>query len=161
MLSFLFSFLAVTAQTSAVTVTMTGIGDIRLGMKKAEFEKLMDQTFKLPHLTSKNDDYYQDTVHINYKGMEADVIFQKEYRENDKYDITVWEIRSNSPQLKTKSGISIGDDKYKIISTYEGYVIGSCRNMKTITLQRAKQNPLCGYIVIAAMSLSFLWITIK
>ena len=123
LLLLLFS-LAVIAQTiSPITVTMAGIGDIKLGMKKAEFEKLMNQSFKLPHLTSKNTDYYQDTVHINYKGMEADVMFQKEYSESDEYDIVVWEIKSNSVQLKTKSGVGIGDDKYRIISTYEGYVI--------------------------------------
>jgi len=122
-LLFIFSSTVATAQTSAGTVTMAGIGDIKLGMKKAEFEKLLNQTFKLPHLTSKNDNSYQDTVHISYKGMEADVIFQKEYSDNDKYDIAIWEIKSNSPQLKTKSGIGIGDDKYKIIKVYEGYVI--------------------------------------
>jgi len=120
-LSLLFLSLFTKAQTT--TVTMTGIGDIKLGMKKAEFEKLLNQTFKLPHLSTKNKDYYQDTVHINYKGMEADVMFQKEYSENDQYDIAIWEIKSSSPQLKTKSGIGIGDDKYKIVSTYEGYII--------------------------------------
>lgn len=105
------------------TVSMAGIGDIKLGMKKTEIEKLLNQKLQLPHLTAKDSDYYQDTVHINYKGMEADVMFQKEYNENDKYDIVVWEVRSNSPQLKTKSGVGIGDDKYRIISTYEGYII--------------------------------------
>lgn len=105
------------------TVSMAGIGDIKLGMKKTEIEKLLNQKLQLPHLTAKDSDYYQDTVHINYKGMEADVMFQKEYNENDKYDIVIWEIRSNSPQLKTKSGVGIGDDKYRIISTYEGYII--------------------------------------
>lgn len=105
------------------TVSMAGIGDIKLGMKKTEIEKLLNQKLQLPHLTAKDSDYYQDTVHINYKGMEADVMFQKEYNENDKYDIVIWEIRSNCPQLKTKSGVGIGDDKYKIISTYEGYII--------------------------------------
>ena len=121
MLLLMFSSFIAAAQTA--TVSMAGIGDIKLGMKKAEFEKLLNQSFSMPHLTVKNDDYYQDTVRIDYKGLEADVIFQKEYSEKNKYDITVWEIKSSSPQLKTKSGIGIGDDKYKIISTYEGYTI--------------------------------------
>jgi hypothetical protein len=116
-------FFSFAAFGQTTTVTMAGIGDIKLGMKKAEFEKMLNQTFSLPHLTAKNEDYYQDTVHINYKGIDADVIFQKQYGENDKYDIAVWEIKSSSPQLKTKSGVGIGDDKYKIISTYEGYTI--------------------------------------
>lgn len=111
------------AQTNLFTVSLSGIGDIKLGMKKTEFEKLVNQKFKLPHLTTENKDYYQDTVHINYKGLEADVIFQKEYSENDKYDIVVWEVKSSSTQLKTKSGIGIGDDKIKIISTYPDFTI--------------------------------------
>jgi hypothetical protein len=119
----LFLSLAVKAQTSSTTVTMTGMGDIKLGMKKADFEKLVNQKFKMPHLSAKNDEYYQDTVHVNFKGLEADVIFQKEYSDSDKYDIAIWEIRSTSPQIKTKSGIGIGDDKYKIISTYEDFTI--------------------------------------
>lgn len=117
------AFLSFACDAQTATVTMAGIGDIKLGMKKADLEKLVNQSFGLPHLTAKNDDYYQDTVHINYKGIEADVIFQKEYGENNKYDIAIWEIKSSSNQLKTKSGIGIGDDKYKIISTYEGYTI--------------------------------------
>jgi hypothetical protein len=115
--------LSIKAQIASTTVTMTGMGDIKLGMKKADFEKMLNQKFKMAHLSSKNDEYYQDTVHINYKGLEADVVFQKEYTDSDKYDITIWEIRSNSPQIKTKSGIGIGDDKYKIISTYEDFTI--------------------------------------
>jgi len=121
--AFLAIFLSMRIFAQTTLVTMNGIGDIKLGMKKAELEKLVNQTFKLPHLSSKNDDAYQDTVRINYKGMEANVMLQKEYSENDKYDIAVWEIKSSSPQLKTKSGIGIGDDKYKIVSMYEGYVI--------------------------------------
>jgi len=121
--AFLFTFLCSQIFAQPALVTMNGIGDIKLGMKKVELEKLVNQNFTLPHLGSKKDESYQDTVRINYKGIEANVIFQKEYSENDKYDITVWEIKSSSPQLKTKSGIGIGDDKYKIISTYEGYVI--------------------------------------
>ena len=35
----------------------------------------------------------------------------------------VYEVRSSSPQLKTKSGIGIGDDKLKIVSTYSDYLI--------------------------------------
>jgi hypothetical protein len=116
-------FLSLNISAQMPIVTMAGIGDIKLGMKKAEFEKLMNQTYKWPNLTSKKTDYYQDTIAINYKGLEADVIFQKEYNENNREDMAVWEIRSNSAQLKTRSGISIGDDKYKIISTYEGYTI--------------------------------------
>jgi hypothetical protein len=120
---FLLSSFILKAQSNSFTVSMAGIGDIKLGMKKADFEKLTNQTLKLPHLTAKNDDAYQDTVHVIYKGLEADVIFQKEYSENDKYNIVVWEVRSSAPQLKTRSGIAIGDDKLKIVTTYPDFTI--------------------------------------
>ena len=61
----LFFSLGIYAQSTAVT--MAGIGDIKLGMKKAEFEKLLNRSFKFPHLTTKNDDAFQDTIYINYK----------------------------------------------------------------------------------------------
>jgi hypothetical protein len=119
----LLSSFVLKAQSNAFTVTMAGIGDIKLGMKKADFEKLINQTIRLPHLATKNEDYYQDTVHVNYKGLEADVIFQKEYTDENKFNIVIWEVRSNAHQLKTKSGIGIGDDKIRIVTTYPDFTI--------------------------------------
>lgn len=113
----------INAQNSSALVTMAGISDLKVGMKKADLEKLLSQTLSTPHLSKDNDDWYQDTVRVTYKGIDADVIFQREYGENKKFDIVVWEIKSSSNTLKTKSGISIGDDKLKIISTYPGYMI--------------------------------------
>lgn len=55
---FLLSSFMLKAQPNSFTVNMAGIGDIKLGMKKADFEKLTNQTVTLPHLTAKNDDAY-------------------------------------------------------------------------------------------------------
>jgi hypothetical protein len=120
-LSFLFFSFLIHAQT--ITVTMAGIGDIKLGMKQAEVERLLNRTLKLPHTNAGNDDYYQDTVHITYKGLDADLIFQRDYIDDKKYTVNVYEIRSSNPLIRTRSGIGIGDDKYKIIRAYEGYTI--------------------------------------
>jgi len=111
------------AQNNAVLVSMMGIGDIKVGMKKSELEKLLNQPLKTPHLLKKEDEHYYDTVHVSYKGVEADVVFQKEYAEDKKFDITVWEVRSATAGLKTRSGISIGDDKLKIVSTYPDFML--------------------------------------
>jgi hypothetical protein len=115
--------MATHAQNNPALVSLNGISDIKVGMKKAELEKLLNQNFKLPHLSKNDNEYYQDTVHITYKGTEAEVIFQKEYTDNKKYEIVVWEVRSSSRQLKTKSGIGMGDDKLKIINAYQDYTI--------------------------------------
>jgi hypothetical protein len=111
------------AQNNSALVSMNGISDIKVGMKKTDLEKLLNQGFKLPHLSKNDNEYYQDTVHITYKGTEADVVFQKEYTDNKKYDIVVWEVRSSSKQLKTRAGIGIGDDKLKIIHVYQDLTI--------------------------------------
>ncbi len=117
----LFFCLVASAQAPSYTVSMSGIADIKLGMKKTELEKLINQTLKLPKL-SRKDGYERDTVSFAYKGMEATVVFEKQ-EVNEKEEIIVWEVKNSAPQLKTRSGISIGDDKLKIISTYEEYLI--------------------------------------
>ncbi len=110
------------AQSNTFTVSMNGIGDIKIGMKKAELEKLLGQPVKIVHLTKK-DDYNWDTVKCTYKGLNAEVILANEYVDENKNNIVVQEINSSHPQLKTPSGIGIGDDKFKILSTYDGYMI--------------------------------------
>jgi hypothetical protein len=90
-------------------------------MKKTELEKLINQPIKLTKL-SKKDSYEPDTATCTYNGMEATVVFQKQ-EVGEKWEIVVWEVKSSFPQLKTRSGISISDDKLKIIITYEGYMV--------------------------------------
>lgn len=110
------------AQTSAITVSMSGIGDIKVGMKKAEFEKLTGQSLKLKRLLGK-DTWERDTFNITYKDVPMQVVLSKEFVDENKSEISVWEVRSSSQAIKTRSGIGIGDDKLKVISTYNDYTI--------------------------------------
>jgi predicted solute-binding protein len=118
LLLLLFSLVA-----SSQTVSMIGIGDVKVGMKQADLEKLTGIKVKLKHLAKKESDSYRDSVNFTYKEVEYMVTVERSYSEENNNDITVAEVRSSSPKIKTKSGIGIGDDKYKIISTYEGYTI--------------------------------------
>jgi hypothetical protein len=117
----LFFFFGI-AQTATTTVSMAGIGDVKVGMKKADLEKLLNSPIQLKNLLKK-EDWSRDTVNCTYKNIPMQVVFDKSYVDENKSDIVVWEVKSSGPQLKTRSGIGIGDDKYKIISTYEGYTI--------------------------------------
>lgn len=108
---------------SSQTVSMHGIGDIKVGMKQADLEKIAGIKVKLKHLAKKEPDAYRDTVNFTYKNVAYMVTVEKSYSEGNKNEITVAEVRSSSTKIKTKSGVGIGDDKYKIISTYEGYTI--------------------------------------
>ena len=120
---FLFSFhsMVLNAQTTSYTVSMSGIAEIKIGMTKAALEKLINQTIKLPS-ASKENSYTRDSVTCNYNGLNLSIVFEKQ-EVNNKSELVVWEVKSTHPQLKTRSGIGIGDDKLKIISTYEGYTI--------------------------------------
>jgi hypothetical protein len=112
------------AQTTlpAATVSMNGIGDIKIGMKKAEVEKLTGQPVKFLKLLRK-EDWDRDTIHIVYKDITYQLVFDKDYITPNNNSFIVYEVISSSAQLKTKSGISIGDDKLKIVDTYKDYMI--------------------------------------
>ena len=103
-------------------VTLGGIGDLKVGMSKAQVEKLTGSPLKLVKLLKK-DDWDRDTLEVIYKDVPYQVIMDKDYINEKSTGFIVYEIKSNSPVLKTKSGIGIGDDKLKIIAAYEGYMI--------------------------------------
>ena len=113
--------LAVFSQTNSYTVSMSGISEIRLGMTKTSLEKLLNQTIKLPAPVKENN-YARDSAICNYNGLNVSIVFEKQ-EVNNKSELVVWEVKSSHPQLKTRSGIGIGDDKLKIISTYDNYTI--------------------------------------
>jgi len=120
-LLFFLSPVLIKAQTTSYTVSMSGIAEVKLGMTKTSLEKLLNQTLQLPKL-SKAKNYERDTVTCNYNGLNLTLVFEKQ-EINEKNEIVVWEVKSSHPQLKTRSGIGIGDDKLKIISTYNNYTI--------------------------------------
>lgn len=114
------SFYGISAQNSTF-VSLNGIGDIKLGMKKSEVEKLTGQKIRIVNLL-RGDDWLRDTVEVFYKSVAYELVFDKDY-ESDGVEFIVCEIQSRNRQLKTKSGIGIGDDKMKIINTYKDYLI--------------------------------------
>ena len=48
-----------------LTTSLSGIGDVKVGMKKAELEKLLNTSIKLKNLLKKESD--RDTLNINYR----------------------------------------------------------------------------------------------
>jgi hypothetical protein len=120
-LLFFLSSIIIQAQTTSYTVSMSGIAEIKLGMTKAALEKLLNQTLQVPK-PNKTFSYERDTIACNYNGLNLSIVFEQQ-EINNKNEIIVWEVKSSHPQLKTRSGIGIGDDKLKIISTYDNYTI--------------------------------------
>ena len=113
----------VVAQNNTILVSATGIGELKPGLKKAELEKLLNQKFILNNLAVGRNQVGKDTVHLMYNGIEADVIFQKEFFGNNNFHFVVMEVMTNNAGIKTMSGIAIGDDLQKVITTHNGYTI--------------------------------------
>jgi hypothetical protein len=109
-------FIKASAQSDTAIVTLNGIGDIKLEMKLQQVEKILNHKITLHHPERLKQDNETDTVQIQDKGVAMEVVFRSLSRE-----ITVQAITSYDPKLRTRSGIRIGDDKYKIIRAYEQY----------------------------------------
>lgn len=103
------------------SVTMNGIGPFKLNMKKAEVEKILGKEIKLQNLLKEAWNY--DTLTYSYNDIPFTFVFDRQSIDDKNYDIILREVKSSNTALKTPSGITIGDDKIKIINTYEAYSI--------------------------------------
>lgn len=112
------STFAATAQNNDYLVTAKGIGALKLGMKKAALEKVLNKKITLKYLSDK-DSGYADTIKTKYKNADVTLYLGKEYVDENTEVVVLNGILCSSPLCKTKSGIGIGDDKMKIINTYE------------------------------------------
>ncbi len=113
----------INAQTAVpdYQVSTGGIGPFKVGLGRAATEKLLNLKLKLPK-SSVTDSYEMDTVICTYKEMKLQLVFSRSYFGNDTAQkLGIYSVTSSYPQLKTKSGIGIGDDKIKIVKTYELY----------------------------------------
>ena len=81
---------------------------------------MLHKTLTLKNLLKKEPE--RDTVDCVYKVVPVQVCLDKDFI-NGNENIVVSEVKSSSTFLKTKAGISLGDDKLKIIATYDGYTI--------------------------------------
>jgi hypothetical protein len=129
-LFFFFVCISVTAQTNDYQVTLGGIGPFKVDMSKKEAEKLLNQTIKTP-LASKKDEPGMDTVKVKWKDTDLVMVFYNRYIDEKKSEISIYTISSSSVLLKTKSGISIGDEKMKVIETYLDYSMNLWKDYET------------------------------
>lgn len=102
-------------------VSLAGIGAIKLGMKKEALDKLLPAPVKLKNLLLQEWD--MDTVLVQYSGIDYTVVLNKSIDEQQNGAIVVYAVHSRNPALKTRSGVGIGDDKLKIVTTYEDYLL--------------------------------------
>ena len=119
---FLFLLFAVTAgsalsQKNDYTVSFDGIGKLKLGMGKAELEKLLQVKFVLKHIHV--DEVYVETVQAKYLGKDVALYLM---RSEDK--IAVLEsITVTDLLFKTADNTGIGTDQSTIVNKYEDQLL--------------------------------------
>lgn len=111
----------IAAQNNDYLITPNGIGPFKLGIKKAQVEKLLGKKITLKNLLA--EDGWQDTIKARYKNTDIELYLQRSYETMDKPDIVLGGIRVYSSLYKTQAGIAVGDDKMKVINTYEFYSV--------------------------------------
>lgn len=109
------------AQQAPPVVSLAGIGAVKVGMKQRELERLLQSNLSLRNLLEAQPQ--ADTVSFSWNGISYAVVLDKGYEEHNRNDIIVHAVISEGAELKTRSGVAIGDDKLKIISTYDGYTL--------------------------------------
>lgn len=111
----------VSAQNKDYTISMTGLGSLKLGMSQAELEKIMNKKIVLTNHLDTTNSLYQDTARLKYKDINVQLEFNRSYYAPNQFRMRLIGIRASSPLCKTVTGIGIGSDRSKIIAEYDNY----------------------------------------
>ena len=96
-------------------ITTTRINEFKIQTSKQDVEKIIGYKLIL-----QPDEYgWMHYAEINYKGVDLKLGFANYTEiENDSDGYTLFEITTQSKNVKTLSGISVGDDIHKLWNTY-------------------------------------------
>jgi hypothetical protein len=152
LLFFLLAFsLGLNAQKEDQKLTFEGIGVFKLGMTKAELEKLINSKIILKHIGI--DEVYTETVKAMYKGAE----YEFQLMRNDNVVASLEGVSTTSPLYKTDEGIGVGSDQLTIINTYEKHLLMIGREAITY----ARENNLKSSIVFTMQNKKVVMITVE
>lgn len=108
---------SISAQKNEHTISFDGIGDLKLGMGKAELEKLLNIKIALKHIHV--DEVYVETIKTKYLGKDVSLYLM---RSEDR--IAVLEsITVTDPIFKMADGTGIGTDQSTIVNKYENQLL--------------------------------------
>jgi hypothetical protein len=117
----LFSFVAlslgINAQKDDHSLTFDGLGALKVGMTKAELEKLLKTKIVLKEIGVT--EVYTETVKATYKGIDFELFLMRFDPEVARLEA----VSTTSPLFKTPEGIGIGTDQTTIINAYEKHLL--------------------------------------
>ena len=104
---------------NTIPVSSTGIGDIKINMTRPQVEKVTGQAIVLK--TNPDESYEMDTTLVSYKGIQVTILFYTVGdEENNKPQKKVYSVTASHPNLQTRSGFSLGSDKFDIVKKLDG-----------------------------------------
>jgi hypothetical protein len=97
--------------------SMDGMDELKIGMKQAEVEKILNKKLHLESAET-NGVSYMDSARVTYKGADIGLCFLREYTGDKDFYMWLIGVESQDDRSCTDSGIRIGDGKEKIIDSY-------------------------------------------
>ncbi len=100
------------------TITKDGIGDLKIGMRDADVEKIVNQRFNF-RMVIDSPGYWQDTVKAKYKDIDVSLYFERLDGDSDSSYMQLTGLVTSSTLCKTEYGVGIGDDRSAILQPYD------------------------------------------
>ena len=102
-----------------IPVSSTGVGDIKINMTQQQVEKVTGKAISLK--TTSGESYEMDTILVNYKEIPVTILFYTVGGdETNKPLKKVYSITASHPSLQTRSGFTLGSDKFDIVKKLDG-----------------------------------------
>ncbi len=119
LISLVMTFFIAFAQTTNQSASFDGLDEFKIGMTKAEMEKILGKKILLKHIMI--DEIYTETIDVSYKGVDFQLYLM---RSQVPAEVARLEsVSTKSPAFKTAEGIGIGTDQSTIIDTYEKHLL--------------------------------------
>jgi hypothetical protein len=119
LLSLVAVFFIAFAQNANHSASFDGLDEFKIGMSKAELEKILGKKIVLKHIMV--DEIYTETIDVSYKGADFQLYLM---RSQIPAEVARLEsVSTKSPAFKTPEGIGIGSDQSKIIDSYEKHLL--------------------------------------
>ena len=118
LLSLVIIFFIAFAQTTNHSASFDGLDEFKLGMTKAELEKILGKKIVLKII---GDEIYMETVDVSYKGTDFQLTLMRSQTPSEVARLE--SVSTKSAAFKTPEGIGIGSDQSMIIDTYEMHLL--------------------------------------
>jgi hypothetical protein len=103
---------------SPVIVSSTGIGELKINMTLKDAEKITGRSISIK--PTGEEGYATDTATLDYKGIQVALVFYNGGEGENNTLKKIYSISASHPSLQTRSGFTLGSDKFDIVKKLDG-----------------------------------------